>query len=114
MFVPALDKELHKIIHFYLDQEKELLEELEELEKDVKQLDEAGLQGGDHYEDYETEDEEDDESISASRSPDATRTRVRKPSRVRRGGAPCNPVHSNLKLRLALVQLLQAGLGSAG
>ncbi|PPQ69298.1 hypothetical protein CVT26_001616 [Gymnopilus dilepis] len=85
LFVPALDKELHKIIHFYLDQEKELLEELEELEKDVKQLDEAGLQGGDHYEDYETEDEEDDESISASRSPDATRTRVRKPSRVRRG-----------------------------
>lgn len=72
LFIPLLDRELHKIISFYEHQEKELLEELDTLEKDVALQDELGLHGEELWENYADEDdEEDDESIS--RSPEGRR-----------------------------------------
>ncbi|KAF8885871.1 SPX domain-containing protein [Gymnopilus junonius] len=91
LFIPALDKELQKVVHFYLQQEKELFEDLAELEKEIERLDEADFPEGYHYEDFDDEDEDDDESISASRSPDATRNRKRRISRARRAGAASAP-----------------------
>lgn len=91
IFIPLLDKEIQKIVAFYEDKEKELLEDLEELEKDVLKMDDIGLGGGYHYEDYaDDDDDEDDDSIASPRSPDGARrslSRHRKSSsagRVRR------------------------------
>jgi len=91
IFIPLLDQEVKKIVAFYADKEKELLEDLEELEKDVLKMDDIGLGGGYHYEDYADDDEEeDDDSIASRRSPDDARrslSRHRKSSsagRVRR------------------------------
>lgn len=93
MFIPLLDRELRKIVTFYEQQSKELLDDLEDLEKDVLLQDEIGLQGGEHYDDYDDydEDDNDNDSISNSRSPDGRRTstsRQRKLSVAGRRRAP--------------------------
>jgi phosphate transporter len=84
IFIPLLDQEVKKIVAFYTDKEKELLEELEELEKDVLKMDDMGLGGGYHYEDYADDDDEDDDSIASHRSPDDAR---RSPSRHRKSSS---------------------------
>ncbi|KAL0576788.1 low-affinity phosphate transporter [Marasmius crinis-equi] len=80
VFIPMLDRELRKMVLFYENQEKELLDELEELEELVKQQEELGLEG-DHYHDEYTDDEDDDdESLSQSR--DATTATGRRRRRM--------------------------------
>ncbi|KAJ8077599.1 low-affinity phosphate transporter [Marasmius tenuissimus] len=80
VFIPMLDRELRKIVLFYENQEKELIEELEELEELVKVQEEMGLEG-DHYNDDFTDDEDDDdESLSQSR--DATTATGRRRRRM--------------------------------
>ncbi|KAH9481898.1 putative transporter C3B8.04c [Psilocybe cubensis] len=88
MFIPLLDRELRKIVAFYEQQSKELLDDLEDLEKDVILQDEIGLQGGEHYDDYEEydEDDNDNDSISASRSPDGRRTSTSRPRKLSAAG----------------------------
>lgn len=93
LFIPLLDRELQKIIAFYEQQEKELLDDLEELEKDVRVQDEVGLQGGEHYEDYEDDEhDDDDESISASRSPERTRRSMSRQRKISAAGRTQRPI----------------------
>ncbi|KAJ7596438.1 SPX domain-containing protein [Mycena floridula] len=64
IFKPLLDVQLDKIISFYENQEKELLDELDELEEEVRLREEAGLEGDHYAEDVDDDDDDDDDSLS--------------------------------------------------
>ena len=78
VFIPMLDRELRKIVLFYENQEKELMEELEELEELVKLQEEMGLEGDHYNDDFTDDDEDDDESLSQSRDATAATGRRRR------------------------------------
>ncbi|KAF8885479.1 SPX domain-containing protein, partial [Infundibulicybe gibba] len=78
VFVPYLDQELKKIVLFYEQQEKELLEEVVELEELVEKQEADGFAAEERYMDDDDDDDDDDDSIS--RSPDTSRRRRRKSS----------------------------------
>ncbi|KIK96294.1 hypothetical protein PAXRUDRAFT_318928 [Paxillus rubicundulus Ve08.2h10] len=62
IFIPLLNQELKKIVSFYEEKEKELLEELAELEELVIEQDAVGLAAEEHYmDDYGDEDDDDDD-----------------------------------------------------
>ncbi|KAF4613446.1 hypothetical protein D9613_008141 [Agrocybe pediades] len=96
LFIPLLDRELQKIVAFYQQQEKELLDDLNDLEKDVQEQDDIGLQGGEHYRDYEDDehehdDDDDDDSVSASRSPDRVRRSLSRQRKLSHAGRVQRP-----------------------
>ncbi|KAF8835671.1 Sodium/sulfate symporter, partial [Paxillus ammoniavirescens] len=66
-FIPLLNQELKKIVSFYEEKEKELLEELAELEELVTEQDEVGLAAEEHYMnddgDEDDDDDDDDEQL---------------------------------------------------
>lgn len=75
LFTPLLDQELKKIIRFYENQEKELLDEVADLEERATQLEEAGLAAGERYLDDDDDDDDEDDDESISRSPERKRRR---------------------------------------
>ncbi|KAF7424746.1 low-affinity phosphate transporter [Pleurotus ostreatus] len=91
LFKPALDGELQKIVFFYGQQEKDLLQEVSELEKMVEQQELAGLAGHPYLEevgdDDEEEDDDDDEHFDPqspihSRDPTGSTSRRRRRRRT--------------------------------
>lgn len=66
MFIPLLDRQLRKIVTFYEQQEKELINDLEVLEKSLLEQEDVGL-GRRYYDDLT--DDDDDDSIEESFSP---------------------------------------------
>ncbi|KAG8906654.1 low-affinity phosphate transporter, partial [Tulasnella sp. 408] len=69
VFIPLLDRELEKIVNFYTQQEKEVLDELEELRQLIDQTEEQGLVQEPYRDDDGTdEDEEDDDDETTNRS----------------------------------------------
>ena len=77
MFLPLLDRELRKIVTFYEQQAKELINDLEDLEKSLLEQEDVGL--GRRYYDL-TDEEDEDDSLNESVSPE----RRRQPSNHRR------------------------------
>ena len=71
LFRPLLDKELEKIMSFYKEQERELLEKLDALEDQVLSKESQGLQpdGAYLHDDDDDDDEEEEEEYDDLLSP---------------------------------------------
>ena len=80
LFIPLLDKELHKITTFYEAQERELFNELDILEDQVLSKESQGLKPDGAYLDNDDDDDDDDDddllSPSIDLSPSGSRRRL--------------------------------------